>query len=341
MPWCPNCGMEYREGFAQCADCQVDLVESRLDAEAASKEAKRERARLRREQGSAGWRGRWEGLGLPLALIGLVLALGLLDSALADVILYQPAFAHVGGLILAGLAICFMRGKGEPFPRVRHNVAKALAMGLVLAVFVQIVAYAGMLDRGGGVRLLFQPLEAFREGDARYIAVALLSLVTAVTGAVLYELLFRGVLLTRLLRTRTFWRANFIQAAILGLTAVLLQQVPYVPMYIQMGEINIYALTGSFEILVRTFVSGLMAGWLYGITNTLLTPMVMNATTGLIGACITIESKGWMFLEYKSSMAGSTLGLGLAWAIMLFWWAMTKEGGLRNVPCELTNWQDT
>jgi hypothetical protein len=27
--WCPNCHAEYREGFVVCADCGVDLVESR------------------------------------------------------------------------------------------------------------------------------------------------------------------------------------------------------------------------------------------------------------------------------------------------------------------------
>lgn len=28
MPWCPVCGSEYREGFTQCTECKVDLVES-------------------------------------------------------------------------------------------------------------------------------------------------------------------------------------------------------------------------------------------------------------------------------------------------------------------------
>ena len=28
MPFCPNCKTEYRSGFTQCADCNVDLVES-------------------------------------------------------------------------------------------------------------------------------------------------------------------------------------------------------------------------------------------------------------------------------------------------------------------------
>jgi hypothetical protein len=27
--FCPKCGVEYREGFKQCSDCGVDLVESR------------------------------------------------------------------------------------------------------------------------------------------------------------------------------------------------------------------------------------------------------------------------------------------------------------------------
>lgn len=26
MPWCPQCGVEYREGFTDCSDCQVELV---------------------------------------------------------------------------------------------------------------------------------------------------------------------------------------------------------------------------------------------------------------------------------------------------------------------------
>lgn len=28
MPWCPKCRTEYREGFAFCYDCEVDLVDS-------------------------------------------------------------------------------------------------------------------------------------------------------------------------------------------------------------------------------------------------------------------------------------------------------------------------
>ncbi|MGE5404205.1 MAG: hypothetical protein ACM3PP_04635 [Candidatus Saccharibacteria bacterium] len=27
MPWCPKCRVEYREGFKECSDCQVDLVD--------------------------------------------------------------------------------------------------------------------------------------------------------------------------------------------------------------------------------------------------------------------------------------------------------------------------
>ena len=30
MPYCPRCSSEYREGFFQCADCGVDLVEADL-----------------------------------------------------------------------------------------------------------------------------------------------------------------------------------------------------------------------------------------------------------------------------------------------------------------------
>jgi hypothetical protein len=26
MPYCPQCGAEYREGFTRCSDCDVDLV---------------------------------------------------------------------------------------------------------------------------------------------------------------------------------------------------------------------------------------------------------------------------------------------------------------------------
>ncbi len=26
MPWCPNCGVEYRQGFNTCGDCNVELV---------------------------------------------------------------------------------------------------------------------------------------------------------------------------------------------------------------------------------------------------------------------------------------------------------------------------
>lgn len=27
MPFCPNCKTEYRKGFTECYDCQIDLVE--------------------------------------------------------------------------------------------------------------------------------------------------------------------------------------------------------------------------------------------------------------------------------------------------------------------------
>ncbi|MDF2500778.1 MAG: hypothetical protein K0Q77_1492 [Anaerosporomusa subterranea] len=26
MPWCPNCGVEYRQGYKTCIDCNVELV---------------------------------------------------------------------------------------------------------------------------------------------------------------------------------------------------------------------------------------------------------------------------------------------------------------------------
>lgn len=28
MPWCPKCGMEYREGFGRCSECGVELAEA-------------------------------------------------------------------------------------------------------------------------------------------------------------------------------------------------------------------------------------------------------------------------------------------------------------------------
>jgi hypothetical protein len=28
MSWCPECGAEYREGYTQCSECQVALVET-------------------------------------------------------------------------------------------------------------------------------------------------------------------------------------------------------------------------------------------------------------------------------------------------------------------------
>ncbi|NLZ90984.1 MAG: DUF2007 domain-containing protein [Clostridiales bacterium] len=31
MPWCPKCGIEYREGFSACADCGSALVDARPD----------------------------------------------------------------------------------------------------------------------------------------------------------------------------------------------------------------------------------------------------------------------------------------------------------------------
>jgi hypothetical protein len=27
MPWCPECGAEYREGFTKCSECQATLVD--------------------------------------------------------------------------------------------------------------------------------------------------------------------------------------------------------------------------------------------------------------------------------------------------------------------------
>lgn len=29
MPWCPKCGTEYREGFAECVDCHVPLLDKK------------------------------------------------------------------------------------------------------------------------------------------------------------------------------------------------------------------------------------------------------------------------------------------------------------------------
>jgi hypothetical protein len=28
VPWCPKCGVEYREGFSRCSDCGVGLVDT-------------------------------------------------------------------------------------------------------------------------------------------------------------------------------------------------------------------------------------------------------------------------------------------------------------------------
>ncbi len=31
MPFCPNCKTEYRKGFTECYDCQIDLVDELID----------------------------------------------------------------------------------------------------------------------------------------------------------------------------------------------------------------------------------------------------------------------------------------------------------------------
>lgn len=31
MPFCPNCKSEYRKGFTECYDCQIDLVDELVD----------------------------------------------------------------------------------------------------------------------------------------------------------------------------------------------------------------------------------------------------------------------------------------------------------------------
>lgn len=36
MPWCPQCGTEYREGFDRCSDCGAALVDAPPPAESAA-----------------------------------------------------------------------------------------------------------------------------------------------------------------------------------------------------------------------------------------------------------------------------------------------------------------
>ncbi len=33
MPWCPKCGTEYREGFTECAECHIPLVDKEPEPE--------------------------------------------------------------------------------------------------------------------------------------------------------------------------------------------------------------------------------------------------------------------------------------------------------------------
>jgi len=33
MPWCPKCGSEYREGFTECAECHIPLVDKEPETE--------------------------------------------------------------------------------------------------------------------------------------------------------------------------------------------------------------------------------------------------------------------------------------------------------------------
>lgn len=38
MPWCPKCGIEYREGFDTCNDCDCALVKNQEEIEVAAEE---------------------------------------------------------------------------------------------------------------------------------------------------------------------------------------------------------------------------------------------------------------------------------------------------------------
>lgn len=233
-----------------------------------------------------------------LAFFLIVIALRSLDlfvfhiDALPDLTL----FSRVIGFLLVVGYLSILRKPISTIGLHAKNVATAVLIGMVSLISLYIVLYGVQFFRlsaaGQAPQLVFAAIDA-QTGAMDGLFFTFCLLFGQIMNAFMEEAIFRGVMLSQLMRTFRFWNANVLQAILFGCAHLVFPLSDWISGQTTAGQ----AAAEAAMLLVFTTIGGLVFGYLYYRTASLWTVVLAHLIDNSIVLFFHIQTANSMRAE--------------------------------------------
>ena len=192
------------------------------------------------------------------------------------------------------------------------------ASGIILILLFSYGLQFGVLvGVGKEPSLVFAPIDP-TAGVTGGVAFAVFLLVGNFMNSFMEEGLFRGVMLRHFRVSLSFWRANFLQAALFGLWHLNWPIKQYLTGQLDIGGVA----SQSLIILIATGIVGFAMGYLYLKTNNLWAPWIMHTINNSVQNMVHIRTIGGLDSDMMVFQIALTLSLV---AVIPFFRALVKR----------------
>ena len=239
-----------------------------------------------------------------------------LDELLGEIILSKSL-----GFILV-LAYLWFVGKSVTTIGLHgKSVGKALIIGASGIILILIVSYGlqfGVLIGAGKEPSLVFAATDPKAGVTGGLAFSLFLLIGNFINSFMEEGLFRGVMLRHFRVSLSFWRANFLQAALFGIWHLNWSIKQFMT-----GELNLGGVASqSIIMLIATGIYGFAMGYLYLKTDNLWAPWLMHTINNTVQNMVHIRTVGGLDSDMMVFQVMLTVSLI---AIIPFFKALAKR----------------
>jgi len=207
-----------------------------------------------------------------------------LDDLLGEIILSKSL-----GFILV-LAYLWIVGKSVTTIGLHgKSVGKALIIGATGIILILLVCYGlqygVLMGAGKEPGLVFAAIDP-KAGVTGGLSFALFLLIGNFINSFMEEGLFRGVMLRHFRVSLSFWRANFLQAALFAIW-----HLNWPIKQFMTGQLDLSGLAfQSVIVLIATGISGFAMGYLYLKTDNLWAPWIMHTINNTLQNMIHIQT---------------------------------------------------
>lgn len=227
-------------------------------------------------------------------------------------------FSKVVGLLIV---LGYLWLVGRPTSSIgfhRDNLVPAVVIGGLVFAVLFVIGYGAqlyLLAAGGeSPELVFGAVDPTSGSVAGALFTAIL-VVGIIVNSFMEESLFRGVVLTHVMRRTTFWRANAVQAVLFGLWHLVF------PLYdVLTGRATtVAAASEAVQLMLLTTSAGVVFGYLFYRTNSLWTPWLAHTMDNAVLNVFHIRTVAGLDAELGVVMLASLLGFPVvfvsAWAL--------------------------